>query len=70
MVLAKRLQNTPFRKNPAAISSRRFWFSTILLLLCIALLVARFIQIQLVDPVPFRLNECRVETVPRKETLR
>jgi hypothetical protein len=58
------------RKRPGAISSRRFWVSSILLLLFFALLVTRLIQIQIVDPVPFRLNDCRVETVPGKETLR
>jgi lipopolysaccharide export LptBFGC system permease protein LptF len=58
------------RKSATGISSKRFWISVVLLSICFAMVIARFIQIQIVAPWPFRLDDCQIQYVPKEGHLK
>ena len=66
MAFSNSLRNARVRKSATGISSKRFWISVVLLSICFAMLIARFIQIQIVAPWPFRLSDCQIEYIPRE----
>jgi hypothetical protein len=48
-------------------ASRRFWFSSILLVLSFVLILMRFFFFQIADPSPYRLNGCEIEMATGRE---